>query len=272
MCKRSLPQRTHEWWVGAWARCAARVHDQAGNGSALVAALVVLYGLATLGQQDNVPLEFWKQGHLGAVLLVALGALAGLGSFVVTFSVKGLLKRAEIDRELTTSCHEIASFVEARAGAPRGTVGVHVWEIAGPRLARRLRRRATFRAETGNQMPVLWTKGKGVIGQCWADPNVKDQLEDFETLRARAPDERSFCELPASERFNMTWQEFQAGEHYDLIWVTKLYRGLGDAPKLWGLLSVDVEHPGHADSLRKALKTNGIEMRAALNTCEKLLA
>ncbi len=120
-------------------------------------------------------------------------------------------------------------------------------------------------------MPVLWTKGKGVLGQCWADPNAKDQLEDFDKLRARASDERGFCGLPAYERFNMTWQEFQAGEHYHLVWVTKLYKGLGEAPDLWGLLSVDVEHPGHADDLRKALKMHGKEMRAALNTCERLL-
>lgn len=85
----------------------------------MVAGLVVLYGLATLGQQNNVPLRFWEQGHLGAALLVALGVLAGLGSFIVTFSVKGLLKRAEIDRELTTPCREIAWFVEVHAGAPR---------------------------------------------------------------------------------------------------------------------------------------------------------
>jgi len=47
----------------------------------------------------------------------------------------------------------------------------------------------------------------------------------------------------------MTWKEFQDGTHYHMIWVTKLYLGVGDAPKPWGLLSVDVESPGHADAL-----------------------
>ncbi len=231
-----------------------------------------LYGAATLAQQNDVPTHFWEHGKPGATMLVILGVLAGVGAFIVTFSVKGLLARAQTDGKLITPCHNIAWFFESRAGMPHGTVGVHVWEITGPLIARRLKRRATFRTKASRQMPVLWTRGKGVIGQCWANPKKKDELTDLAALRERAPDETSFCQLPAYERFNMTWQEFEDGKHYDLVWVTKLYRGLGNSPKLWGMLSVDVEVPGCADAVKAALRAHEDEMRTLLNTCEELVS
>ena len=269
MCKRSPKERVREWRIGTWARWVARLRNQAGNGSALVAGLVVLYGVATLGQQNKVPRTFWEQGHGGAVVLVALGLLAGVGSFVVTFSVKGLLDRGEADGQLITPCRDIAWLIQTRTEIPHGAVGVHVWQIAGPPFARRLRRRATFRAKSARQMAVLWVRGKGVLGQCWANA-ADDQLNDLGALNAL--DEPDFCGLLPVQRFNMTWSEFSAGKHYGVVWVTKLYTGLGDAPKLWGLLSVDIEGSGHTDGLKEVIRTHSKEMRALLDMCERLVA
>ncbi|HWD10799.1 MAG TPA: hypothetical protein VG366_03080, partial [Solirubrobacteraceae bacterium] len=161
--------------------------------------------------------------------------------------------------------------VENNTEIARGSVGVHIWEIAGPFFARRLRRRAMFRTQAGAHTPVLWTRGKGVVGRCWIS-DEKDQLTDLAELQAYATTEDRFCALEPRERFNLTWSEFQAAKQYNLIWVTKLYRGQGDAPKLKGLLSVDVEGRGHADELAKALTTHKAAVRALLDMCEQLLA
>ena len=271
MCHRPLKQRAHERGVSLWARCASGLRDRAGKGSVLVAVLVAAYGIATLSQQNDVPNKFWLSGHSGALLLVILGVVAGVGSFFVTFNVKGLLDRAESDGKLNSPCRDMAWLMETDTGIPRGAVGVHVWEIAGPFFARRLRRRATFRTTRGRQTAVLWTCGKGVVGQCWADGEATDQLSDLQALHAAAVNEARFCTLPAKDRFNMTHREFKAGEHYDLIWVTKLYKGSGDAPKLRGMLSVDVEGTGHADALADALTRTSKEVRALLDMCESLL-
>jgi hypothetical protein len=130
----------------------------------LVALLVLMYGIATLGQQEAVPHRFWATGGTGAVLLVVLGILAGVGSFAVTSSVKSLLARSDADGQLVTPCRELAWLIHRQTKIPFGAVGVHVWEIAGPSFARRLRRRTTFRVKSGGQMPVLWTRGRVCSG------------------------------------------------------------------------------------------------------------
>jgi hypothetical protein len=271
MSERPLRQSVVEHGISAWVRCAAGLRAQVGNGSVLVASLVLLYGIATLGQQEAIPHGFWDEGGTGAAVLVALGLLAGVGSFAVTFSVKGLLRRAETDGKLITPCRELAWLVQSVAKVPHGTVGVHVWEIAGPPFARRLRRRTTFRSKGGRQTPVLWTRGKGVLGQCWADPEARDQLNDLEDLYARAPNEKAFYGLSSVDRFNMTWQELSAGRQYKLIWVAKLYAGLDASPKHAGMISVDVESAGYADELEKLLDERGDDIRALLSLCEDLL-
>jgi hypothetical protein len=236
----------------------------------LVAALVLLYGIATLGQQESVPDHFWSSGRTGAVVLVLLGVLAGIGSFTITGSVRSLLRRADADGRLVTPCREIAWLIQDQTAIPAGAVGVHVWEIAGPFFARRLRRRATFRTKSARQMPVLWTRGKGVLGQCWAS-SAENQLNDMKELDAHATSESAFCAIPAVDRFNMTWQEYAAGRHYGVIWVAKLFAGLGDAPKLRGMLSIDIEGHDYADELRVVLNDRGKDVLGLLAMCEEIL-
>jgi hypothetical protein len=268
VCRRPWRQRAREKRIEAWASWASRLSDNAGTGGSFAAFFVALYALATLGQQDDVPKGFWAAGHSGVVALVGLGVLAGIGSFVVMLSVKGPLARAKVDSKLITHCTAIAWLLEEKGGIPRGGIGVHVWEIAGPPWAQRLRLRASFRVAAGEGTPVLWIKGKGAVGQCWASPK-RDELSDLAKLRREGPDQARFCDLSATDRFNMNWQEFSHGGAYDLIWVRKLYVGVGTAPRVWGMVSVDIAGDVTVPVFEEMLKDQKKELVALLDLCER---
>ncbi len=268
MCERPFRERLVEASVVRWARATSWVRDQTTVGSTAVAGLVAAYGVATLCDTKDVPSEFWQAGHVGAWLIVVLGVVAGVGSFVVTVSVGGLLRRAEIDRKLTDTCRDVAWLVEHKTSIPHGTLGVHVWEVVGPPLLRRLKRRSTFRSTDHRPLAIVWRKGKGVLGACWAGTS-EDELFDLSTIDAR--NEAEFCALAPHKRLNMNWAEFQMGKHYRTIWATKLYAGPKEAPKVGGLLSIDVEVLGHTEELRSVIEHNQRELRNLLNLCESLL-
>jgi hypothetical protein len=270
VCQRSLPRRAAEWKTRRWAEIADASRARAGGASLLVALAIAVFGVASLCWQEELPTRFWTPGHTGAVILIVLGVAAAIGSFLSAFSLKPLLAEANLEGELIRPCREMAWFWETQVGLPRGSVGVHVWQVAGPPFARRLSRRGTFRAKTGRETAVLWTRGKGAIGQCWDLPQ-KDRVFDLAELRRLGPDEERFCALAPRVRLEMTWEEFGESPQYDLVWVAKLFKGK-DARRLWGVMSVDVEGDGHRQAVLDALAQHAEDVRDVLSMCDEILA
>lgn len=179
------------------------------------------------------------------------------------------LKRADHDARLAAVCRDLARIVVKHTSLTHDALGVHVWTVAGPPLARYLRRRTTFRPVGRQRLPITWRKGKGAIGLCWA--RERGAVTDIDLLMRLAPDEQSFCKLPAEKRLGMTWDEFQRSADYRAIWTVELMTGPEGRQRFRGCLSVDVQTPGKADELKAAIRNHQDELNPVLDTCEAIL-
>lgn len=101
-------------------------------------------------------------------------------------------------------------------------IGLHVWEVRrcwnlkhSPKGHLRLAKVASLRLSgTLQSSRVEWTRGKGVIGQCWihktpVDRNVGADFQAFESATAQQWDGRD-----EHFRLGMTWDEFQRVRSY----------------------------------------------------------
>jgi hypothetical protein len=263
---RSTPLR-----IIAWARAAAFLRRQTRAGSVSVAALVAAYGVAALLSSSNAPPHFWPSPHWGADLLTGLGVAAGVASVVLAVGTNRFVATADANLGLAETCRNVEWLVETTERTiPRRSLGVHVWQIAGPPGFQRLKRRGTYRAAGSHPLPITWVKGKGVVGACWAS-DEGDQLVDLSELRTLAPDAAAFRDLSAEDRLNLSWPEYNMSRHYSTIWVCKLYGEPEDAPKLIGFLSIDISEEGHTDALARALKRSTDEIGNLRKVCQTVL-
>lgn len=116
------------------------------------------------------------------------------------------------------------------------------------RFRRRLDRLARLRAAEGvPPSDVVWTRGKGVIGKCWAD----GRQEVYELNRAYAkwyPQGRHRWKVaPPNVRMNMSWDEMcEVNGKYGAVLPTQIKDRHG---RVVGILAVDVPE-GKGDVLR----------------------
>lgn len=155
-----------------WARVAMGVAAAAGTAGT---------GAQQAGQWDNAP-----TGLLWACIVVP-GAVAVVEQARLAIgerrSFKDGERREAIDRALTDALLEIS---EITAYSYRD-LGLTAWSvkstIAGRVLHREYRRRLTDRPQASK---ITWTKGKGIIGLCWA--HEKEQHKDLREACTKYPD------------------------------------------------------------------------------------
>jgi hypothetical protein len=257
-----------EWRVRTWARLSATADRLTRPASRVLAFLVVLYGAATLSRGQRWPDWLWTS-RFATPAYVVLGAVTTLGYLLVTWRFGTLLRRADEDQQLYSACRDIARFVIDNSSIASKTLGVHVWEVGGPRFARRLRRRATFRPVGHQPLPIVWRKGKGAIGRCWADGGTF--VLDLEQRLRMAPDQAAFERLNEEERMGLKWREFEASRHYRAVYVTPLYGGAEGAPTIAGCISIDVQEDGKAGELELLTNTRHHDLAPHFDVCERVL-
>ena len=254
--------------MGFYARAIEMLEAATGPTSFVVAALVLVQGGVLVAEEQGWPKKFWKS-DTGTAIFVCVVVVTSVAYFVVTFRFARLVDRGRQDQRLFSACRDIANLVSRVTTVPHQKIGVHVWSIMGPPSAKHLVRRANFRAVGHRRLSITWRKGKGAIGRCWATGETF--VADLEALEARGADETRFCALPAETRFEMTWQEFQAGRRYRAIYVTPLRAGPPSAQRIRGCLSIDIQENGKAEELEHKLIEHEAELAPLLNICEQVL-
>ena len=108
-----------------------------------------------------------------------------------------------------------------------------------------------------------------MIGRCWA----RDEwvLADLERLRASAGDEEEFMRLPPEERFDFTWLELRATEHYKGVLAWPLHGGPEGAPRVVGCISIDVQEKSAAAQLDRFRVRSASVFSAHRALCEAVL-
>jgi hypothetical protein len=256
--------------VSSWVKLREGAASLRSPGSTVLGFVVVLYAVAVVGKAEDVPSGAWDAGKPLGVVLLILAAVSTVGYWFVTVSYGRSLRNSEDDRLLTSTCHEIAYLVANALGTGPREVGAHVWTVGGPRFARHLRRRATVRPVGHRKLPIIWLRGKGAIGHCWATQETF--VADLDDLAQLGPDEATFCALDPETRLRLTWHEWQISDYYRAIWATPLHVGPEGAPALGGCVSVDVRQPNRAHDLERIMKERADDLRPFLEICQRVLS
>lgn len=190
--------------------------------------------------------ETWAPGSgWNWLLIVMVPAL--LLSLLVIWGYGRVLRRSGEDAELYRIARDTFYFVSEQLSVRRDVLGVNIWVVRGFTGARHLHRRVQFLTQERQPTSIVWCKGKGVIGYCWADnhPLVADNT----AIAAQGGTKEAFCELPANERFGLSWEEFQQVQHYQAVLAVPIRCGPSGAPYVAGCVAIDVQEDGFAAPL-----------------------
>lgn len=147
--------------------------------------------------------------------------------------------------QLAPFCRQLVDAASAASGIEAAHLGSAVWRV--PRFGERdhLIKVSSFRGTFHVPSGVQWTRGKGVVGLCWAGPD-RDLVVD--TTRYRELTEDTFEALTDQVRMGLSWEDWRATARLWSIWAT----ALGDDSRFFGCLSVDCDMPGRAEDLKRA--------------------
>ncbi|MGH3072115.1 MAG: hypothetical protein ACRDNB_07580 [Gaiellaceae bacterium] len=267
--ERSIRERTNEFLIRRVVNTKARLARLLRPGSLWVLGLVTLTGVGAVLKETDVPrASFWKPDAPAGIAFAVVAALSYVGYCLVVIGYRRVLKNSDEDARLYTACRDVAALVERETDIPRDRIGVHVWTIRGWPGMRRLERRATFVPVDRPRSAITWSKGKGVLGQCW----LRDDwiLADLERL-SDASTEREFYAIPRRDRFLFTWHDAKATRHYKAVLAWPLHGGPENAKRVVGVLSVDVQTEGGVDALDTLWTTKRQDLVAHLAVCEAIL-
>lgn len=255
-------------------RGAVRASDAAAGllrpGSLVILAAATAFAVGTLMKESEFPsASFWAPGEPAGLALLASGALTYAGYLLVLVGYRRTLGRSDEEAQLYRTCRDIAALVERETGLERDSVAVHVWTVRGLPGVRRLERRATFVPGDRQPTAIVWRKNKGVIGRCWA--NDEWILADLERLRAAASTPEGLAALDPAERFDFSWPEFRATEHYRAVLAWPLHGGPAAAPRVVGCLSIDVQQAGGAAELDRLRISHNAILSHHRAVCEAVL-
>ncbi|MEP6976604.1 MAG: hypothetical protein ABI948_00975 [Thermoleophilia bacterium] len=246
---------------------AAKLGKLKRPGATTTGLLILIFGAVQIMRAAEWPdARTWKSGA-GLVAFVALAIAVAVLSFLVAWGYRGLLASRRREERLAKAANGIARVVMKHTKLKRDEVGVNIWRVRGPKGFRRLDRAAIAVEEDREETPILWTKGKGVIGYCWS--KKAPRFADLEDLRSALPTEEEFCSIPREERFKFTWSEFQEVNRYAAVLAVPLKpRGFGRFA-VKGVLAVDcsnVDRRSELDGLQG--KPDFVTIK---RTCEDIL-
>lgn len=267
---RSWREHVDEALVRAAVKVSASLARLLKPGALVIGLAVSLFGTGLLMKQSDFPdKDRWEPGSPTSYALIAWGVVAYLGYVLVIWGYVRLLTAREQEAQLYRACRDVASLVERHTSLSRDSIAVHVWVVRGLPGVRRLERRATFVPGDRPPTAIVWRKGKGAIGRCWA--RREWVLADLERLQTLAPDEPAFHALSKEERFFFTWPEFLSTDHYKAILAWPLYGGPEAAPRAVGCLSIDVQESGATAQLATFRRVHRALFAEHLAVCEAVL-
>ncbi len=238
-------------------------------GATATALLVAAYGLAQVGKSNDFPRQsLWQAQHAGWWAFSVLAVLATIASLLVVLGYRALLGDRRASERLGKVARGTVRMIEKNTNLNHDEIGVNIWKVQGPWGFRRLERVAQALAEDRPTTPILWTKGKGVIGTSWMQNG--SLFVDMHQLHLDFTEKEDFCGLPRTERFYFSWQEFRETERYKAVLAVPLRAGSHGRYPVRGVLAIDVM----ADDKRPELKgiESNREFGAIIRTCEAVLS
>lgn len=221
--------------------------------SKLIRACAALNGIAVIAvgaSRLDWPKGFWigrTPWVLGALVVTGVVPIV----LVVVSEYGEKARRLAIEREQKIETFLVASLVYAvrHAGADWLTTGIQTFVVKGfwkPRHVRVAKVRLGPIPSSG----IVWTKGKGVIGKCW-----ETRTEQYEDLNARfapyqAYDRAQWDALPATDRFGLTYDDFQRlGHKYGIVAAVPI---VDRNERYIGCVTVDTPHDNDRGRLQRA--------------------
>jgi hypothetical protein len=115
-----------------------------------------------------------------------------------------------------------------------------------------------------SETPIVWTKGKGIIGQAWK--RNKTRLADLDKVRREYPTQDRWCSRSREDRFRLSWAEFADTKRYRSIVAVPLRVKRFARYRVRGVVAIDALVPGKARELEKLEESP--EFSAVRRICE----
>ncbi len=230
----------------------------------LVVAAAVGYPFAAAAKLWSIPsADFWSTWTWLLVVLPCL-ALIGAARRIGWLQERVLDREAtirqvtlEADREkarlrrdlekeerkylLDTACRWLLVAVSQQTTLPLDSFGASVWLVPTDSERPRLRRILHCPIEPRQKTRIVWTRGKGVIGQAWE--RDEEFIVDLAPLHGLS--QQAFDSLEQDARLNMSWIEADRSKAYAAVWAIPLRIEDPDGEeRLVGIMSVDCKATG----------------------------
>jgi hypothetical protein len=206
--------------------------------SKFVGTIGSVAGTAALAGQEANIWQLPTRASLGSVGFIAAVAVV-TSSRSLWWEYKGP-RDAQLQEDVGEILRRTARQVaECCRDVDRADVGVTVLVVRPRRLFGQ--HLLVLRRERENAFPppsgITWTKGKGLVGRCWAESRVV--VEDLRDIASQHKDcaQSQFEALPGNQKMGLTYEEFRTiiGK-YSSVLVTPIMAG----GEVVGCLSIDL--------------------------------
>lgn len=247
--KAKLGERISRGIIPWGCRMTKLVKDLRRPGATTTAIIIAAFGVVQILRASDVGGETaWKPGHARWYVFVALACVVTVLSLLLALGYRSLLRRYSAKTDFATAARNTLDYVLDNTELTREAVGVKVWRVQGIYGFRHLVEQATALVDDRQETHILWTKGKGAIGQCW---RIKMFVHaDTETLQTLLAEHTAFCKIPWDDRFRFTWLQFQDTKRFTAVLALPLFtKSYGRYP-LRGVLSIDTTAEGGAAQIK----------------------
>jgi hypothetical protein len=261
-CTPPIRERLNLWLIGVGCWIMSVLRDLRRPGSLILMWVAVALTTATVAREADWPETWWETGW-GRGALIALTALTGAGTVLVVQGYRRFLRRDAKKAALREGAESIAQLVEKQTSLTPGEFGVHIWLVRGMKGFRRLVR-GPSQAREHHETPIVWTKGKGVIGQAWK--RRKTRYADLDLVRELYPSQEDWCGQKREKRFRLSWDEFEETRRYRAVVAVPLRAHRFARYRVRGVIAIDALVSGKAAELEALEKTP--EFSAIRRLCE----
>lgn len=249
-CRPPLRERANHQIIDLGCAFMQLVRAQRKNGALGTQIVVVALGVATAAREAVWPSEEWWESVGGKLLFIGLTALTAIGAALVAWGYKRVLAYRAQARTVDEAAKGIALLVKQKTSLKTHQFGVNIWIIRGALGFRRLVRWSEI-APDHHRTPILWTKGKGVIGQAWKGKRTRSV--DLERIR-NAHDEESWCARKREERLRLSWDEFEETGRYHHVIAVPLRARRFAKYRVCGVIAIDSLVSGKKEELEALAK------------------
>jgi hypothetical protein len=176
-------------------------------GARLVSILILVFAAIQVAKWRDWPnAATWAWGSPWMILFLVFAGLSFIGRLWIVVDYRRLLTNQRVSPTLHAVAQAIATQVIRRGRFDLNDVSVSVWLVSGP-FGLRWLARAAYVGEQRPVVPIVWLRGKGVIGHAW-DEGVA-VVADLDAARNAWPTESRFSRANPVERWHLSWAEFR---------------------------------------------------------------